>query len=347
MRLTFFLNSPLNPTLKKILKFVIITGLLVFFLYLSLRGIDFNELLHELKQTNYFLAILGGLVGVMLGSYFRAIRWRYFLNPIKKNIGMKNLFPPIMIGYMLNSVIPRGGEISRPVILARNEDISKAASFGTILVERIFDVMSVLGAFAICLFIFKNKLGDAFAEFNIEKIALISSLIVLAIIIFMVVVIFNYEKSERVIEKITTKIFPFKIQAKIHKFFISTISGFLFIKYPKDYLPIFLYTILIWLCYVLSAYITFFACGIDNLSFFDANLVLTMVTFAMFLPLPGNSAGAFHFICTATLVNMFAIDREAALGYATINHLVGFILQILIGAFYFFKENYKVKDFKS
>lgn len=321
--------------------------MLVLFLYLSLRGVDFSNLAKELQDTNYFLAIGGGLVGVLLSNYFRALRWRYFLNPIKKDIAMKNLFPPIMIGYMFNSVIPRGGEITRPVILAKNENISKAAAFGTILVERIFDALSVLAAFGISLFIYKGKLASAFPEYNVEKIALISSLVVFLSIIFILGIIFNFEKSEIIIEKITSRIFPAKIQSKIHSVFVSLINGFLFIRYPKQYFGIFVYTILIWVCYILSAYITFFACGIDNLNFMDANLVLTMVTFAMFLPLPGNSAGAFHLICTATLVNIFAIGRDNAFGYATISHLTGFLLQIAIGAFYFFKENYKVKDLQS
>lgn len=336
----------LNPTLKKILKFVVITSLLGIFLYLALRSVNFADLGKELQKTNYLLAVVGGLVGVVIGSYFRALRWRFFLNPIKENIGMKNLFPPIMIGYMFNAVIPRGGEFTRPIILARNENISKAAAFGTILVERIFDVLSVLAAFGISLFVFRDKLDEAFPEFNIEKIALIASLIVLAVVVVIILVIFNYEKAEKIIEKITGKFFPQKIQAKIHKFFISTISGFLFIKYPKQFFAIFIYTLLIWISYIVSAYITFFACGINNLNFMDANLVLTMITFAMFLPLPGNSAGAFHYICTGTLVNVFAIDREVAFGYATVNHLVGFLLQIIIGAIYFFKLNYKVKDLK-
>lgn len=315
------------------------------FLWLSLRSINFSELVEELKRINYLLAIVGGLVGVVIGSYFRALRWRYFLNPIKKNIGMQNMFSAIMIGYMMNSVIPRGGEVSRPVILAKNENISKGAAFGTILVERIFDVLSVLAAFGICLFLYKARLGEAFSEFNIEKIALISSIIVFCVVALLIVIIFNFEKSEKIIEKITSKIFPKKIQAKIQGGLVSVINGFLFIKYPKQYLAIFIYTVLIWVCYIFSAYITFFACDID-LTFMDANLVLTMITFAMFLPLPGNSAGAFHYICTGTLVNMFGIDREVALGYATINHLVGFLLQVLIGAYYFFKENYKVKNLK-
>lgn len=337
----------MNPTVKKILKFVLILGLLVFFLYLALRAVNFNEFIEQLKKTNYLIALAGGLIGVVLGSYFRALRWRYFLNPIKQNIGMKNLFSATMIGYMANAVFPKAGEVARPVLLAQREGISKAAAFGTILVERIFDVLTMLVAFGISLFTFKSKLAEAFPDLSIEKVALITSIGVFALIVFIIIVIFNFEKSERIIENITKKIFPEKIQSKIHKFFVSTMNGFLFIKYPKQYFMIFIYSVLIWVCYIACTYITFFACGINNLTFMDANLVQTMITFAMLLPLPGNSAGAFHYICTGTLVNIFGIDREVGFGYATVNHLIGFLLQIIIGAYYFFKENYKVKDLKS
>lgn len=131
-----------------------------------------------------------------------------------------------MIGYMFNSVIPRGGEFTRPRTEARNENISKAASFGTILVERIFDVLSVLAAFGISLFAFRDKLGTAFPEYNIEKIALIASLITLGIVLFLLLVIFNYEKSEKIIEKLTVKFLPVKIQVKVRKFFAPTLAGF-------------------------------------------------------------------------------------------------------------------------
>jgi len=336
----------LNPTLKKILKFFIISALLVLFLWLSLRSVDFHDFVDKLSKVNYFLAIAGGIVGVVIGSYLRALRWRYFLNPIKPNIGMKNLFSTVMIGYMSNLVFPRAGEVSRPFILAKNENISKGAAFGTILVERIFDVLSVLVAFGICLFFYKDKLSHVLPEYNIETIALVLSILVFAAVIFILIVIFNLEKSEKIIGVITVKILPKKIQAKIQAGLVSVINGFLFIKYPRQYLPIFIYSVGIIFMYVLSTYITFFACNIDNLTLMDANLVLAMITLPMFLPLPGNSAGAFHYVCTGTLVNMFGIDREVAFSYATINHLVGLLLQVIIGAYYFFRENYKVKDIK-
>ncbi len=68
-----------------------------------------------------------------------------------------------------------------------------------------------------------------------------------------------------------------------------------------------------------------------------------MVTFAMTIPLPANSAGIYHLFCAATLVNIYGINKETAFGFATVSHLLGLLGLILIGAYYFVKENLNMK----
>ena len=291
-----------------------------------------------LKNANYIYALAGAFIGIMIGGYFRALRWRYFLNPLKKDIKMDILFSSMMIGYMMNSIIPRAGEVYRPVMLANKEKISKASAFGTILAERVFDLLSLLISFGICMIFYKNKLSSAFAEYNLESISIYTSVITLLFVILIIIIIFNLEKSEIIIEKITKKILPERFHQKVHNIFISMINGFLFIRYPKYYFQIFFLSVILWIIYVFSTYLTLLAFDI-NLSMFDVNLVLTMATFAMTIPLPANSAGIYHLFCTATLVNVFGIDRESAFGFATVNHLLGLLGLILVGAFYFVKEN--------
>ncbi|HMS35070.1 MAG TPA: lysylphosphatidylglycerol synthase transmembrane domain-containing protein [Ignavibacteria bacterium] len=335
----------MNNTVKKTLKSVLLISLTFFFLYLAFRGNDFNELFIVLKNANYLYAIAGAVTGIMLGGYFRALRWRYFLNPLKKDIKMDILFSSMMIGYMMNSIIPRAGEVYRPVMLANKEKISKASAFGTILVERVFDLLSLLISFGICMIFYKNKLSAAFEQYNLETISIYTSVITLSFVIIIVIIIFNLEKSEIIIEKITKKILPEKFHQKVHNIFISLINGFLFIRYPKYYLQILLLSVILWITYVFSTYLTLLAFNI-NISMFDANLVLTMATFAMTIPLPANSAGIYHLFCTATLVNVFGIDRESAFGFATVNHLLGLLGLIIVGAFYFVKENLSIKKAK-
>lgn len=335
----------MNNKVKKTLKSVLLISLTFFFLYLAFRGNDFNELFIVLKNANYLYAIAGVVTGIMLGGYFRALRWRYFLNPLKKDIKMDILFSSMMIGYMMNSIIPRAGEVYRPVMLANKEKISKASAFGTILVERVFDLLSLLISFGICMLFYKNKLSSAFEQYNLETISIYTSIITLSFVILIVIIIFNLEKAEIIIEKITKKILPERFHQKVHNIFISLINGFLFIRYPKYYLQIFLLSVILWITYVFSTYLTLLAFNI-NLNMYDANLVLTMATFAMTIPLPANSAGIYHLFCTATLVNVFGIDRESAFGFATVNHLLGLLGLIIVGAFYFVKENLSIKKAK-
>lgn len=331
--------------LKKTLKIVFLFSLTLFFLYLAFRGNNFDELFTVLKNANYLLAIAGACVGLFAGGYFRALRWRYFLNPLKKDIGMDILFSSMMIGYMMNSIIPRTGEVYRPILLANKEKISRAAAFGTIVVERVFDMLSLLVSFGICLIYFKQKLSSAFDGYNLEAISLYVSIFTMVFIGLIVLIIFNLEKAEAIIEKITMKILPEKYQQKIHNIFISMINGFLFIKYPRYFLQIIFLSVLVWLSYTCSTYLTLIAFNI-NLNFFDANLVLTMTAFATTIPLPANSAGVFHWFSTGTLVNIYGIDREAAFGFSTVNHLLGLLGLILIGSYYFLKENLDFKKAK-
>jgi len=250
---------------------------------------------------------------------------------------------------MMNAAIPRAGEFTRPILIARKENISKAAAFGTIVVERILDTLTLLAVFGLCLFFYRDKISGAFGEYNIETISLYASVLILAFVGLIMLMLFNIEKTDAIVEKISSKILPQKIQSKIHKMFISLINGFLFIKYPKKFFMIFLLTVSLWLAYVLSTYIQFLAfddTALSSLNFFDANLVLTMSTFAMTIPLPGNSAGTFHFFTKTALVSFFMINTEVALGFATVNHLVGLILLILIGLYFYLKENYKLNTLK-
>lgn len=335
----------MNWKFKKILKAVFLFSLTFFFLYLAFRGNNFNELFIVLKNANYLYAFSGAFVGIIIGSYIRALRWRYFLNPLKENIGMNNLISSMMVGYMMNSIIPRSGEIYRPFLLASNEKISRASAFGTILAERVFDLISLLVSFGICLLYFKEQLSETFSEYNLESISFYTFIIVTIFVILLIIIIFNLEKSDIIIERITKKILPAKYHEKVHNIFISLINGFLFIRYPRYYFQILVLSVLLWLSYIYSTYLTLIAFDI-HLNLFDSNLVLTMITFALTIPLPANSAGIYHLFATATLVNIYGVDKEAAFGFATVSHLLGLLSLIIIGAFYFVKENLNIKKAK-
>ncbi len=116
----------------------------VVFLYLAFRKIDYQELWATLVTVRYWW-LLPGLAIYFVGVFVRTWRWQLLLNPLKK-APFKTLFPIINIGYMGNNVFPlRMGEVLRAVVLKRRESVSISGSLATIVVERIFDAVVVMG----------------------------------------------------------------------------------------------------------------------------------------------------------------------------------------------------------
>ena len=116
----------------------------VVFLYLAFRKIDFRDLWSTLVSVQYWW-LIPGLGIYFVGVLVRTWRWQFLLAPLKK-VSIKTLFPIINIGYMGNNVFPlRMGEVLRAVVLKRRESVSISGSLATIVVERIFDAVVVMG----------------------------------------------------------------------------------------------------------------------------------------------------------------------------------------------------------
>ncbi len=115
-------------------------GLALFFLYFAFRGKDANAIWHSLIDVHWlwFVALF---VGSALSHLIRAWRWKYLLQPIKKDISLRNAFSVTMIGYLINNVVPRLGEFVRPYAMKKLEGVSKSATMGTIILERIQDIV--------------------------------------------------------------------------------------------------------------------------------------------------------------------------------------------------------------
>ncbi|HSP06238.1 MAG TPA: lysylphosphatidylglycerol synthase transmembrane domain-containing protein, partial [Acidobacteriota bacterium] len=112
-------------------------------LYFFLRNIDLAEVWTVIKSGNpYWLTLAVALN--FLNYFLRAVRWRYFLLPIKKT-RIWNLYKTTVIGFALSAVFPaRVGELVRPYLLGVKENISRTAAIATIVIERLFDTLTIL-----------------------------------------------------------------------------------------------------------------------------------------------------------------------------------------------------------
>lgn len=334
---------------KKI-NIVISTLLLALFMYLAFRNVNLNELLQILKTTNYLYVFIGMALGVFGGTALRAIRWGVLMEPVKKDLPFSSLFATTVIGYMMNNLFPRSGEVVRPYMLGKRENISRASAFATIIVERIIDTVMFLLMFGVALIYFKDKITNAIPSIG-SAVIILSAMIflMLAWILFMMI---KPDKSLKLV-KYFTKFLPARLHEKVDNIFTSLLTGFEVLKKPSLFFRIALYSVLLWIAYLVSTYIPFYSFNIltagEGTGLFrglwDANLLLVLINVAMFIPSPA-ATGPYHYICKVTLVNMFMVSEPAALGYGTATHAMSFILFLIAGMFYFIKYNYKLSDIK-
>lgn len=332
---------------KKI-NILVSTLLLALFLYLAFRNVNFKELAGILETTNYLYVFIGGVLGIYGATIIRCIRWGIMLEPIKPNIPFKSLFSTTVIGYMVNNLIPRSGEVVRPYLLGQHEGISRTSAFATIIIERIIDTVSFLIMFGIALIFFRGSISAAIPGID-------SAIIVLAALTFLLTfwVIFTMFKTEASLRmvKFFTKFLPEKLNAKVDRMFTSLVNGFVILKKPALLLKIALYSVLIWIIYIFSTYIPFYSfdilTGSGNLAkgLWDANLLLVLVNIAMFVPSPA-ATGPYHWICKVTLVSIFSVSESKALGYATATHAMAFLLFLVAGLYYFITSQYKFSEIK-
>ncbi len=289
-------------------------------------------------------------IGVFGGSAIRAKRWGVLMEPIKKDISFKNLFATTIIGYMMNNLFPRSGEVIRPYILGKRENISRASAFATIIVERIIDTIMFLIMFSVALIYFKDRITNAIPSIGSAVLILSGAIfLMLAWILFMLI---KPGKSLQFV-KFFTKFLPAKLHEKVDKIFDSLLTGFEVLKKPSLFFRIAIYSILLWATYLISTYIPFYSFNILTASdgmgvlkgLWDANLLLVLINVAMFIPSPA-ATGPYHYICKVTLVSMFMISEPSALGYGTATHAMGFVMFLIAGLYYFIKFNYKFSDIK-
>ncbi|MCK5330976.1 MAG: flippase-like domain-containing protein, partial [Candidatus Marinimicrobia bacterium] len=129
--------------MNKYLKLSVAIGISLAGLYFAFRGVEFEELLGAITRVNGSY-ILASVLLMVFSVVLRALRWRLILEPIQ-NISFHPLFGATMIGYFGNSVLPfRLGELLRAYSLSRTKPISASEAFGTIVLERVLDMIGVL-----------------------------------------------------------------------------------------------------------------------------------------------------------------------------------------------------------
>lgn len=307
------------------------------FLFLAFREIDYAALWSSLKTVRLGW-LLPGLLIYFIGVLVRTWRWQYLLKPLKK-ISIKTLFPIINIGYMGNNVFPlRLGEVLRTVVLKRREDVSISGSLATIVVERIFDAVVIVGFVLLNLRHLTGLAGSGTAS-QLSGLATWAVVIFLAGLAAFILIAMFPKPAMRLTHRVISRIVPERWRAPAVQMSDRFLEGLMSLRSPKDALMIFLTSILIWTLETGLYWSVNQALGL-SLTFSQLMLLNGVVNLVLLVPAAPGGLGTFDAAGRAMLES-FAIAAEPALGYTLILRIALWVPITLVGAFYFFREGLK------
>ena len=305
------------------------------FLYFSLRGLQLNAFWQTI-QTAQYLWILPGIAVYFLGVWVRSWRWHYLLRPLKK-IPTKTMFPIVTIGYMGNNIYPaRAGEVLRAVVLNNREGVPISASLATIIVERIFDAVVMLGFVFLNLPELSHLTHNSGFVGNIQQVAIWGSIAFIgALLVFLLAAMFP-KVTERVVNFCIDKILPLRWREKCHGLAMRFLSGLESLRSPQDALMVFFTSVLIWLLETGKYWFVMHAFQFQ-VSFFALMLMNGIVNLATTIPSAPGYLGTFDAPGIAVLT-AYGVSRSIATGYTLVLHVALWLPITILGAYYYFRQ---------
>lgn len=307
-------------TTLKVLIGIVVAG---FFLWIAFREVEVDQIIEASKNISYGW-VFPFILTVLSAHFFRAERWRLLFNDKEKTPHRVTLFTGVMVGYLSNIPFARLGEVTRPVYVARQVGESNSKLIGTIVLERIIDMLSLLLLMAfVAVFmisdpeILKNLFGIDITDSEVLlSFALKAGKLIGFLVLGIALVYFLLKNLSKKVEAIET---GFK---KVKEVSATFVDGVLAVKELKNWPLFILYTALIWVLYIGMTYIPFWMFdmhSIYELSYADA-LVLTMVSaVGIIIPTPGG-VGTYHLFITKSLFLLYAVPETIGLAYGTITH---------------------------
>jgi hypothetical protein len=305
------------------------------FLLWALQGLDLQQVVEYLQRGNY-LWLIPSVAVYFLAVIVRTWRWDYLLRPLKR-VPVPRLFPVVVIGYMGNNIFPfRIGELLRAYVLKRNEDVSISSSLATIVVERIFDGLTML------LFVFIALPTVPSLPAGLRFIVIFGGVLFLGALAVFLLLAARPATAARLYNPLIDRLLPHRLGVKLRGFIERFMLGLAALRDVRQVLMIFFTSVLIWLLETVKYWFVMHAFEME-LSFFTLMLMNGIVNLSTTLPAAPGYIGTFDTPGIAVLV-AFGVARELATAYTLVLHAALWLPITLLGFFYMIREGLRWGD---
>lgn len=318
--------------LLSFLKYVLLLGVSAFLMWYALKELDFQKMWAELQRADYGWVLVSLVMGA-LAYVSRALRWQMQIKPTGYTPPLRHTYNAMMVGYIANLVLPRMGEVVRCTMLRRSDNLPINTGFGTVIAERIIDMLMLILVVALTFLVEFGRIRDFFLSLLTDKYNSLEQsmssfywafwvLLVLGVAILFVML--------RYLSLLRKNVYFHKA---VH-FAKGLLRGIFSITKLENQYAFWGHTIFVWLMYYGMSLTVFYALpATAHLGWGAALSVLLAGTLGMAAPVQGG-IGVYHLMVQATLL-LYGVPKEAGMAYALLAHTSQTLLVVVMGVISF------------
>ncbi len=286
----------------------------LFCIYYSFKNISFSDFKDYFTKINYLWVFAGIFLGA-LSHISRSYRWKFLIEPLGHKLGFINSVLTVFSAYLINYTIPRAGDIARGTMISKYEKIPFEKAIGTIVAERVVDVLSILIIILLGLIIEFERISEKLISF-IAKTDL--STLFWALFFFIVFIVTLYFIIKR-----------FKFYTKIKLFVNGLIDGVTVIFKMKKRNQFIFHSIFIWLMYVLMFYVTSKAfVELHEVSFFQLTISFTLAALSIMF---SNGGIGIYPLAVEESLGWYGIQSTTGLAFGWVMWLSQTLMVVIFG----------------
>lgn len=304
------------------------------FLWFAVRGVDWAEAWHALATAHY-LTVIATLALTVWSLYVRAQRWRVFLRPLG-NPSMRTLVAATNIGFMANMVLPlRIGEVVRPVLASRREGLPMSGVIATVVLERVFDLFTVLLLFGIAV---------SFVAVSDQVRAWGYRTTVFAGLVGGVVVLLRWQEARMLaIARAVLQWAPAVARQPAEHFLEGFVRALGVLDSPITFLRALGWSLFMWAVIAAVNGTVFWTFDLPVPFVLGSIAVTAIVAIAVSVPSAPGYIGAFQLGCILSLA-LFHVDQSRAMAYSIVLHVTQFVGVVGAGLYSLWTEGMSLHD---
>ncbi len=316
--------------IKKIFLSLVLGAL---FLWLAVRNVDFHEVARRMSEVDLLYLFLAAPMIIGLTA-LRAWRMMKILSPVKK-VSFKSMFAITSVGFMAIISLPfRLGELIRPYLLKREENIGFTSGLAAVAVERVFDGLSLVAFFIFSVVLAggsERAIDLGGVQVKLFSLAVLASGVFLSAFIFLLLVILKRDLAEGAIGWLC-KMLPHRIEDAVKSSVSRFIDGLSALPDIESCVVLFVQSVSVWVLNSFFLYLTLLACGI-HLPILYSLPIQAIICIVISVPAGPGFIGSYQLAAVGGLM-FFGVDKSSALAFSFVNHFLTLLGVLGLGLIY-------------